>query len=534
MFSTTTRRGRSRLVAAVVGVASAALVLTGCSAGSSASDDSSSGGSAVGESLTVAVASAPVSLDPALQNVDPANGWFIQLAYDPLIRLSNKGKATPDLATKWEYTDDKSTDFLMTLRDDVKFNDGTTMTADDVVKSLQYVIKSGVNGGTWLGADTTVSSPADNQVEIKTSTSNSVLPFLLSQRTYLGSVISAKGLSDTSALKSGSYGAGPYVLDESATTPNDTYTYVQNKHYWDPSKQHWKKIVLKVAGSVSAALQAVQNGDADMMRGDVTTADAAKSAGLKVESVSAGLYGVGYLDRDGTISKPLANVKVRQALSYAIDRKSITKAVWGSYGKAGNDLTLDGFLGFDDKTSSSYAYNPKKAKQLLKEAGYPDGFSFKMQTTNLSGADVPAQAIVQDWAKIGVKADLTTYSDQTQLINDTLAKKYAVGIYFYGAQQQYLQAKSFFNGGANQYNPFNTTDDDILSNLDKAAAASDTADQQDLYQSALSRAMADLVWFSNVAYTPSVTIYKSSGLTGMEYESQLASPDIAWEVKPSN
>jgi peptide/nickel transport system substrate-binding protein len=526
MHSTTIsgKRGK-RLTAAVVGVAATAAVLGGIVGVAPAQAASSS------KTLTVAAAAAPVSLDPALQNVDPGNGWFIQLGYDPLIRLSTKGKPEPDLATSWKYTDSSSKDFVLTLRKGVKFNDGTAVTADAVVKSLQYFIASGVNGATWLGKDTTVSAPTDNTVEIKLAEPNSTLPYLLTQRTYLGSVISPKGMADTTALKSGSYGAGPYMIDASETTPNDTYTYVKNPNYWDKSKQHWNKVVLKVAGSTSAALQAVENGDADLMRGDITTATAAASAGLKVEHSSSGLYGVGYLDRAGTISKPLANKKVREALSLAIDRKSITQAVWGDLGTAGNDLTLKGFLGFDQKTSNSYAYNLKKAKALLKSAGYAKGFSFPMQTTNLSGADVPAQAIVQDWAKIGVKAKLTVYSDNTQLINDTLAKKYAVGVYYYGAQQQYLQAKSFFNGGANQYNPFNSQDAKSLKWLDEAAASSSAADQQKLYQKVLSRAMVDNVWFSNVAYTPSIAIYRK-GLKGMSYDSQLASPDVAWSVKP--
>lgn len=526
MHSPTSTRRRRTLLSMTAALGVAALALAGCSA------DSSSGSSKATQTLTYAAAAAPVSLDPALQNVDPINNQYIALAYDPLIRLSAKGTAIPDLATSWKYLDDKSTQFQLTLRSGVKFSDGTTMTADDVVKSIEYMIASGVNGGTWLGKDTTVEATGKLQVLVTTSSSNSVLPFLLNQRTHLGSVISAKGLENTADLKSGSYGAGPYMLDTSATIANDTYVFVQNPNYWDTSKQHWKKVVIKVAGSTSAALQAVENGDADLMRGDVTTGTAAASAGLTVKTASAGLYGVGYLDRDGEISAPMANVKVRQALSYAIDRTSITTALWGKYGKAGNDLTLDGFAGFDQSVSDSYSYNPTKAKKLLAEAGYPNGFSFDMQTTNSGGADVAAQAIVENWKAIGVTAKLTVYSDTTQLITDTLAKKYAVGIYFYGAQQQYLQAKSFFNGGANQYNPFDSQDSKILADVAAGAAASSVADQDKAYGAALQRAIVDLAWFSNVAYTPSIVIAKK-GLTGLDFGSLLAASDIAWNVAPS-
>lgn len=517
-------KGRAHWLKAVVAGLSTAMLCLLSSSMAQAAD---------GKTLTIAVNTTPVSLDPALQNVDPVNAWFIQLPYDGLIKLNNTGKLEPDLATSWKFVDDHSTKFQLTLRDGVKFNDGTPMGPDDVVASLQYILDKGVNGPNWLGKGTTVKKVDDHTVEVDTLSPNSTLPYLLTQRTYLGAVISAKGLANPTGLKSASYGAGPYKLDTSATIPNDKYVFVPNENYWDKSKIKWGKVVIKVAGSISASLQAVMNGEADMMRGDYITANTAKAAGLNIQVALGGLYGVGYLDRAGKIAPPLANVKVRQALSYAIDRKAITKAIWGDFAVPGNGLTLKGFLGYSDEISDSYAYDPAKAKELLKEAGYPNGFSFNMQTTNLSGADVPAQAIVQYWAKIGVTVKLTTYSDTTQLINDTLAGKYAAGIYFYGQQQPYLQSKSFFNGGANQYNPFNSTDDTINDLLKQAAAAPKEADQQALYEKVMKRAIVDEAWFSNLAYTPSVTIYRK-GLTGMQFESQLASPDVAWSVAPAN
>jgi peptide/nickel transport system substrate-binding protein len=533
MHSTPLRRVvRIRALGVVAAVAAATVALAGCSGSATDTKSSAAAGSPT-ETLTVAVPSAPVSLDPALQNVDPANNQFIGIPYDTLIRLNADGGYDPDIATSWKYNDD-STQFTLTLRKGVKFSDGTAVTADAVVKSIEYMIAKGVNGGTWLGKDTTVAASGDDKVVVKLTKPNSTLPYLLSQRTHLGSVINPKGLEDPTALKSETYGAGQYVLDSGKTVANDTYVFTPNKYYWDKSKIKWAQIDIKVAGSAAAALQAVQNGDADMqLRADVPSAQAAEASGLDVVYAQAGLYGVGYLDRSGEISKPLANAKVRQALSLAIDRKSITTAVWGKFGKAGNDLTIDGFPGFSDSVSNSYAYNVKKAKKMLADAGYPDGFSFDMQTTNTGGADVPAQAIVQNWKDIGVTANLTVYSDTTQLINDTLNKKYAVGVYYYGAQQQYLQAKSFFNGGANQYNPFNSQDDKILSLLDQAAAEPDADKQNKLYEDVMQRAMVDEAWFSNVAYTPTTTIAKK-GLTGLKFGALLAAPDIAWQVGPAS
>jgi peptide/nickel transport system substrate-binding protein len=530
MHSTPLRRAvRIRMLGVVAAVAATTVALAGCAG--AATDDKTVAAGEPTETLTVAVPSAPVSLDPALQNVDPANNQFIGIPYDTLIRLDAKGEYQPDLATKWSYND-TSTEFTMTLRKGVKFSDGTAMTADSVVKSIEYMIESGVNGGTWLGKDTTVKASDDSTVVVSLAEPNSTLPYLLSQRTHLGAVINPKGLADPTSLKSSTFGAGQYVLDTAKTVANDTYVFTPNKYYWDKSKIKWAQIDIKVAGSAAAALQAVQNGDADIqLRADVPSAITAESSGLEVHYSQAGLYGVGYLDRSGEISKPLGNKKVREALSYAIDRKSITEAVWNKFGKSGNNLTIEGFPGFSKEVSNSDAYDVKKAKKLLAEAGYADGFSFDMQTTNIGGADVPAQAIVENWKAIGVTANLTVYSDTTQLINDTLAKKYAVGVYYYGAQQQYLQAKSFFNGGANQYNPFDSQDTEILDTLDKAAAEPDADKQNALYEEVMQRAIVDETWFSNVAYTPTTTIARK-GLTGLEFGALLAAPDVAWQVAP--
>ena len=527
MHSFTSGKSRTRLLAIAAVTTATAIALAGCSS----SDDSSSDAT---DDLTVAVNVAPTSLDPALQNVDPTNNWFIQLAYDPLIRLTAEGTYEPDLAESWEYLDDTSTQFQLTLRDGVLFNDGTEMTADDVVASLEYMISSGVNGPTWLGADTTVEATDESTVLITTTEPNSQLPYMLSQRTHLGSVISPAGLEDPSALLNGSYGAGPYMLDADATIADSTYVYVQNPDYWDTSKQHWDTVTLNISGSSSASLQAVQNGEADVMRGDIATAQAGDLAGdVNVDTVSLGMFGVGYLDREGEITPELADPLVRQALSYAIDREAITEAVWGEYGVAGNDLTLPGFPGFDEETSDSYAYDPEKAKELLTEAGYPDGFSFDMQTTNAGGADVPAQAVVENWAAIGVTANLTVYSDNAQLIADTLGKKYSVGVYYYGGQPQILQSLSFFTGAAGQYNPFQSTDDEIFADLAAGNAAADPDEADAAYASALERAVVDLAWFSGVAYTPSVMIY-GDGLTGLDFGPLTGSFDIAWELAPAD
>lgn len=524
----------SRLVAGTTALAvSAVFGLGGCAgAGDEKSATDSPSSSGVGGTLTFAANFGPVSLDPALQGVDQVNNLYINAAYDTLTRLDGKGNVVPDLATSWKYTDAKNTTFQLTLRKGVKFSDGTAMTAHDVAKSLTYSKTKGVNGPNWLGSVSSITAPNDSTVRIKTSEPNDSLPYVLAQRTLLGSIISPAGLADVAKLKTGTYGAGPYVLDASNTVAGDHYTYTPNKNYWDKSKIHWKKVVIKVAGNTTSALQAIQNGEADFMSGDATTGRAAKSAGLGISTAAFGLTGVGIFDTKGTVVPALKNVKVRQALLYALDRKSLATAVFNGFATPGNSIVSRGFPGYSSKIDSAYSFNLGKAKQLMKDAGYANGFTVNIAAPTSNNTNILAQAIAQEWSKIGVTAKLTTYTDLGQLTTDILAGKYPITVFNYGALPTYIEAKSFFTGGKTQFNPFNTTDEQIASGLRSAAATRGSA-QQDAYAKVISEAQLDNAYVGNVYTRQQIAIYDKTKVSGFNLSSPDPIPDF-WNMVPAS
>lgn len=508
--------------------ASIALALTGCSGGQQ------SAGSSSGEHvLTLGATSNPVSLDPMLQNVDPINLWFVNLAYDSLVHVdSATGDLKPDLATEWKYTDSTNQTLQLTLREGVKFSDGSALDSKDVVASLEYARKSGVNKA-WLKDVDNVTAVDAKTVQVHSNVPNDALPFLLSQRLLLGSVVSEEGLSNPSTLLNKSQGAGPYVLDPAQTVSNDSYVYVPNQNYWDKSKIKWDKVVIKVVANRTAALQAVQNKQIDIFRADATTAAAAQKANLGIATAPAGLYGVNYVDRAGALTPQLADLRVRQALSYAIDRQKITQAVYGDYADPSASLTLRGFTGYSDEDAKAFPYDVDKAKKLLADAGYAGGFSFKMATTVTGNANLMAQAVVENWKAIGVSVDLTTYDNEGQLVTDVTGQKYSAAVYAYGALPLFIQAQSFFTGGATQYNPFNTQDTQINADLASAAQASGHDAQDKLYNSALHRATVDLAWMSNIFVTKIPMVYASDRVKGVEISPLNISPDAAWEMAPA-
>ena len=518
---------RAAMLGAASLVTAAALALTGCS-GTSTSGTSDS----EPDVLRIATVAPPVSLDPYLQNVDPVNIWFIALAYDPLIRVDSSGEYVPDLATEWKYLDEANTQFQLTIRDGVKFSDGTDLTAQGVADSLTYALKSGVNGVNWLGSVSSVTASSDSTVLIQTTKSNPSLPQLLTQRVLLGSVVSPEGLANPEALKSNTHGAGPYVLDNEATIADDTYVYTPNENYWDKAKIKWDRVELKVVANTAAALQAVQNGEVDLFRGDTATGKTAVSSGLEAFGVPLGLLGLNYIDRAGEIAPELADVRVRQALNYAIDKDSIAKAVYGDYGKAGGALALEGTTGFDQATNDYYDFNPEKAKALLAEAGHADGFTLDIGYVTSVSSDILVQAVAANWAAIGVTANLVNYTDAGQAVTDITAKKFPVAYYGYGELPPYIVASSFLAGGLNQYNPWQAKDDKLTSLLTEAAQAADADEAQDLYAEAFKRSYVDLAWYGGVVNSEQVFIYNPETVTGLEATTNGPTPDIAWSVSP--
>ncbi|WP_196073044.1 ABC transporter substrate-binding protein [Nakamurella alba] len=434
-------------------IAVAALGLTACSSGSSADADDSS-------TLTIGASAAPRSLDPTIAANGVPGVWYIVPAYDALIERAPDGTTKPGLATDWAYSADRMS-FVLNLRSGVKFSDGSDLTAEAVVKSLQRYQESGTLVS-WFSRVSTVSATGPMQVTVALKTPDPMLTYAFDQGGLAGAIIGPKGLADPDSLGSSTNGAGPYMIDPAQTIANSQYTYIQNPYYYDKSRQHYKKIVIKVFTDGNSLLSAVRSGQVQVAQGVAANADAAKSAGLTVSSAPSGLLGAYIADQDGVLVPALGEVKVRQALNYAIDRASIVSSLYGEYGRPTDQFVPESIAGYVPALQDHYPYDPAKAKQLLAEAGYPDGFSFSIvEQPAVDNGDLLTQALVAAWKEIGVDVTIKTAASFPAYQDLIRSKKYPATTFTfqYSAQLTVMRQMALKPSG---YNWLEFTNDEAV------------------------------------------------------------------------
>lgn len=521
--------------AAIAAVIVTTAALAGCGSAASASKPSSSAnngtdrmaGNTVGDLLTIGFTTAPPTLDPAL-SAGNASVFYNALAYEPLIVLGNDGKYQPGLAKSWKYVGAGNTTFVLELRDGVKFSDGSSLTAQGVVDYFNYLeTKGGQNRALFAGATFSATGPLE--VTIKFAQPNPDVVYNLTQDIMAGEVISDQALKNPASLGSETFGAGPYELSKDGTVVGSQYTYVPNPNYYDPSQVHYKKVVIKVIQSPQSMLQAMQTGQIDMALGDQSTVAQADAAGFGYQpaDVTNNVAVVTLADRAGTIVPALKDARVRQALNYATDRTAIAKALFPG-NPTTSEVATKGRAGYDPKLADYYAYDVKKAKQLLSEAGYANGFSMSLATTDAAGQQLYAQAIAQQWAKVGVKVNVVDISNPQAYVQQALSGKYPAFTNNVNVRPIATLGQTLFLPKAS-YNPFKSTDP-TLTSLYQQEIASTGTQQASLDQQIVSE-LTKQAWFVPIvaAVTP---VYVSPKVAGAQVTPPLSFPNV-YDLQPA-
>lgn len=361
----------------------------------------------MGGTLNMGLLVEPPGLDPFHQAAD-ARIRLTVLIYQGLFYEGADGTAEPLLAKSYEVSDDGKT-YTIKLREGVKFHNGEDMTAEDVAYSYDY-IRNPDNGSPGAGDfaiidKVEVVDPMTVRFTLKSP--NASLPMTLGNK--YGGVV-PKGYFDTEGaqnrMNSESVGTGPFKLVQ--YNPNSNLVMEKNEDYWEKGAPYLDKINFSFLPNSASMLVALRNHRIDMVNLE-RPQDAKQVEGIEgIEVEHFPSLNQKAIDL-GAELKPLDNVKVRQAISLAVDKKQIMDASIGGQGKVIGTMVA----GMQDSWGLPLDQVPmqgpdiEKAKSLLKDAGFEDGFSLTLTTINgYDWMDPAAVTLKQQLAEIGIDLDI--------------------------------------------------------------------------------------------------------------------------------
>jgi peptide/nickel transport system substrate-binding protein len=491
-----------RILAAIGAVLICVAAATGC-AGSSGAGDSGSPGS--GGTLTLGGLFGAVNFDPwESPNGANASLQIMGAVYDSLTLLKGTNTVVPGLATNWTFTTPTTMD--ITLRSVVKFSDGTPVDAAAVKANFDYAKKvsdAGQLNAVLAGVTTTVVSPT--QLKLTLSAPNPDLPFDFA--TSVGYIANPKALADPKNLETTPDGSGPYSLSASGTISQQQYTFVRRAGYWNAASYPYEKVVFKIFNSTQALDDALRSGQVNGTSGSASLLAADKAAGASVETgPSDGIAGLWLNDRAGKLVPALGNVLVRQALNYAIDRTAIMKAADNGYGQPGSLVVTPGQPGYGAALNQTYSYDPAKAKQLLTQAGYPNGFTLPVLSTE--AGDVVVQAIAGYLQVIGVKLEISDHN--TDFVQQALSGKWPAMVFSWGIVPV-AQSLASLLSPAGIGNPLHSSDPQITADLEQALST--TGPTQTAALQKLVARVNQQAWFVLIGYGSSLYVTNKTTCT---------------------
>ncbi|MDU8925025.1 ABC transporter substrate-binding protein [Pasteurellaceae bacterium LIM206] len=374
----------------------------------------------------------PTGFSPVLVMDGVSYNASSQQVYNRLVEFKRGSvELEPGLAESWEISDDGLT-YIFHLRKGVKFHSSKIFTpsrdfnADDVVFSFRRQLDPNhpyhkVSSGTYPYFNSmkfpellkAVEKVDDNTVRIRLNRKDAT--FLASLGMDFMSIYSAEyadkmmqaGKPET--IDKEPIGTGPFVF--AGYQVDKAVRFLANKDYWK-GKAPIDRLVFSITPDATTRYTKLQQGACDLMDFPNTADLARMKTDPKIQLQSQEGLNVAYIAFN-TEKVPFDNVKVRQALNYAVDKKTIIEAVYQGAGIAAKNPLPPTIWGYNDQIQD-YPYDPEKAKALLAEAGYPNGFETELWVQPVVRNSNPnprrmSELVQNDWQKIGVKAKLVSF-----------------------------------------------------------------------------------------------------------------------------
>ena len=337
-----------------------------------------------------------VNTDPQKMN-DSASQRVIRMLYDRLVHIDENEKPIPGLAEKWEIVSD--TEYKFYIRKGVKFHNGEELKAEDVKFSLDRARESSYTKA-FAGAISQVDIIDDYTVLVKTETPYA--PLLTNLSLEHCSIVNKKAIEELGdSYKDNPVGTGPMKFK--SWHANNEFIAVRNEEYWG-EKAKATSVTVKIIPEDASRTIALENGEIDINL-DVPLVDLARmEQNSKLEVHEQEGVAPTYLcfNQEKELTK---NLKVRQAISYAIDRQAIVDVVFEGYGDVANNVIPPAMGDFFNDKIGVYDYNKEEAKKCLVEAGYPNGFKIELSVGTEERNRI-AQLVQANCADVGIEVDI--------------------------------------------------------------------------------------------------------------------------------
>lgn len=504
----------TRFITAAAAVAAAALALSACSGGTGTpSGDSSGGGTA--PLLTLGQFSEPSSFDPSAAQ-EGNNMPYYQAVYDTLIKRAPDGTLQPFLATEWNY-DEALTSLTLTLRDDVTFTDGAKFDADAAKANIEHFMQA--NGPSANQAADIASVEATDPTTLVIDLSQPDPSLEQSLSGALGLMASPEALGSDS-LASAPVGSGPYTLQNSLV--GSEYTFVRNPDYWG-DKLPYDSIKFLVLTDETARINALRSGQINAgVFTNPTSASELESANMQVLTQTLDWTGFVYFDRTGSMNPAFADQRVRRAITLSIDKKAILDTISAGRGELTDQIfptTSAGYLADYDE-NDEFAYNPDKARELLAEAGYANGFTLNMP---ISPVFPPAlyTTIQQNLADVGITMTRTEFGPG-QTIPALLGGKHEITYFTLAMFNDWTTVRQYIAPDA-AWNPFKTSDPELTKLIGELQNAK-TDDERTTSAQGINQWVIDNDWFG--PFARSYATYAADQTVKVELQTQQVVPSI--------
>ncbi len=386
------RRKNAILTTAAIATA-AILGLAGCSAG--AGNSSGSDGETP-TTATIALTGTPTNLDFTTTAGSAIPQALMSNVYEGLVELDQSGEIQPLLASEWTVSDDRKT-YTFTLQEGVTFSNGDEFTADDVKFSFDRVKTDWVSS-LKAKMDVVESVEVVSPTEVAVTLSKPSNAWLFSLATPVGAIFSEDAVDD---LANTPVGTGPYAVE--SWTPNESLVFDTRDDYWGEAPDV-EQVTLKYFADATATTNALQTGDVDAIANlqapELLSSFESDDQFVVTTGTSSGEVSLSMNNK----AAPFDDVRVRQAVLYALDKQAILDTAWNGYGSLVATYAAPTDPYYED-LNDAYPYDPAKAKELLQEAGQENlDITFTVPTRPY--AQAVSEIVVSQLKDVGINATI--------------------------------------------------------------------------------------------------------------------------------